>query len=155
MSQQPADLQARLRARHIGVLFPAGNLFPHLTVAQNIGLAQGFTGVRFHRHRRNRQFNRELLTRLGLAGQARDRPRHLSGGEAARAGLALALANDPPVLLADEPTAELDSANEARLLDLLVGCARAGRAVVVASRSPAVIRRADRIITIADGRVTS
>lgn len=155
VSHQPEALQARLRARNIGVLSRSGNLFAHLTVEQNMALAQSLAGQQRRHHRQRRHDSRDLLSSLGIAGRAHARPVQLSGGESARAGLAVALANDPAVLIADEPTGELDSANEARLLDLLVKRAHSGCAVMVASHSPAVIRRADRIITLLDGRVTS
>ena len=149
ISHQPEQLRALLRARHIGVLSQSGNLFAHLTVAQNIRLAQSLAG------RRPSPDSRDLLDSLGIARRATALPSQLSGGESARAGLAVALANDPDVIIADEPTGELDSVNEARLLDLLVDRARTGRAVVIASHSPEVIRRADRVITLLDGRVAS
>jgi putative ABC transport system ATP-binding protein len=155
VSHQPEALRARLRARHIGVLSQSGNLFPHLSVVQNIRLAQSLAARRRRPHRQRRPDITELVTSLGIAGRAHALPAGLSGGESARAALAVALANNPVVLIADEPTGELDSANEARLLGLLVDRARSGRAVLVASHSPAVIRRADRIITLLDGRVTS
>lgn len=152
LSHQPEAVRARVRARHIGVLAQSANLFPHLTVGQNIRFVQSLTGFRRGQHRIG---DGDLLGGLGIAHRARSLPAQLSGGEAARAGLAVALANDPGVLIADEPTGELDSASEARLLDLLLDRARAGGAVLVASHSPAVIRRADRIVTLSDGRVTS
>jgi len=149
MSHRPEAVRARLRARHLGVLSQSANLFPHLTVMQNMKLAQTLAGAR------RRRDNTGLLAQLGISERAHALPSQLSGGESARAGLAVALVNDPVVLIADEPTGELDSANEARLLDLLEVRARSGHAVLIASHSPPVIRRADRIITLADGRVTS
>lgn len=149
MSHQPEQTRAELRARHIGVLSQSGNLFGHLTVAANIRLAQSLVGGR------PAMEVRDLLAGLGIGRRATALPAQLSGGESARAGLAVALANDPAVIIADEPTGELDSANEAHLLDLLIDRARAGRAVVVASHSLAVLRRADRVITLLDGRVAT
>ena len=146
LSRQPEPERAALRARRIGVLFQSGNLLDHLSVAQNIGLAQRITG-RLDGNRITR-----LLDALGLAGRAQARPAELSGGETARAGLAVALANDPPVLLADEPTGELDSGNESRVLELLQARAAAGGAVVVATHSPAVAAIADDTVRLEDGR---
>jgi putative ABC transport system ATP-binding protein len=80
-------------------------------------------------------------------------PSELSGGELARAGLAVALANGPTVLLADEPTGELDSVTEARILDLLTAAADRGTAVIVASHSPAVAAAASRVLRLDDGRM--
>jgi len=91
---------------------------------------------------------------LGIDHRAYAYPGQLSGGELARAGLAVALANDPAVLLADEPTGELDRATEAAVLDLLVDRADRGVAVLVASHSPAVAAAADRVLVLTDGQLT-
>jgi putative ABC transport system ATP-binding protein len=96
-----------------------------------------------------------LLARVGLAGRARAYPAQLSGGEAVRAALAVALVNRPPVVLGDEPTAEIDRATEAQLLELLRAEVARGLALVVATHSPAVADAADRVITLADGRVVA
>jgi putative ABC transport system ATP-binding protein len=94
-----------------------------------------------------------LLDSVGLAKRADARPGQLSGGELARAGLAVAMANSPDVLLADEPTGELDLATEAVVLDLLRAQAAAGRAVLVASHSAAVWRIADRAVRLVAGQI--
>ena len=149
LSRRPEQERAALRAGRIGVLSQAGNLLDHLTVAQNVVLAQRVAGRPFPTRAAS------LLDALGLARRAGARPGELSGGEAARAGLAVALANDPAVVLADEPTGELDSASEARVLDLLLERAAAGGAVVVATHSPAVAAVAARTVHLEDGRVLS
>jgi len=146
LSRQPEPQRAALRAQRIGVLFQSGNLLDHLTVAQNVVLAQRITG------RLDRNRITSLLDALELAGRAHAHPAELSGGETARAGLAVALANDPPVLLADEPTGELDTGNEARVLELLQARAAAGGAVVVATHSPAVAAIAHDTVRLEDGR---
>ena len=149
LSRRPEPERAALRARRVGVLFQSGNLLDHLTVAENVVLAQQVAG------RPNPGRAAGLLEALGLARRAHARPAELSGGETARAGLAVALANDPAVVLADEPTGELDSASEARVLDLLWAHAAAGGAVVVATHSPAVAAAAARTLHLRDGRVVS
>jgi putative ABC transport system ATP-binding protein len=149
LSRRPEPERAALRARRVGVLFQSGNLLDHLTVAENVVLAQRVAG------RPNPGRAAGLLEALGLARRAHARPAELSGGETARAGLAVALANDPAVVLADEPTGELDSASEARVLDLLWAHAAAGGAVVVATHSPAVAAVAARTLHLRDGRVVS
>jgi len=149
LSRRPEPERAALRARRVGVLFQSGNLLDHLTVAENVVLAQRVAG------RPNPARAAGLLEALGLARRAHARPAELSGGETARAGLAVALANDPAVVLADEPTGELDSASEARVLDLLWAHAAAGGAVVVATHSPAVAAAAARTLHLRDGRVVS
>jgi putative ABC transport system ATP-binding protein len=139
--------RAGMRARYVGVLFQNANLLEHLTVAQNLALARSFAG-RAQPHRR------DLLTQLGLHTRAGAYPSQLSGGELARAGLAIALANAPTVLLADEPTGELDSDTESRVLDFIGDVANRGTAVVVASHSPAVAAAAGRVIRLHDGKIS-
>lgn len=141
--------RARLRARSIGLLFQSANLLEHLTVAQNVALAQRLAG------RLDPGAATALLRTLGLGKRASAAPSELSGGEAARAGLAVALANDPAVILADEPTGEVDAANEARVLALLRARAVAGAAVVVVTHSEAVAGAADRRVVLEDGQVRS
>ncbi|GAA0969416.1 ABC transporter ATP-binding protein [Acrocarpospora macrocephala] len=147
MSHRPPAEQAALRAGKVGMLVQNGNLIEHLTVAQNVDLAQRLAG-QVSRKRRN-----GLLFELGLSGRAGAWPSSLSGGEAARAGLAVALANRPALLLADEPTGELDAHSETPVLALIRDQAQTGTAVVIASHSPAVRRFADRVVELADGRV--
>jgi putative ABC transport system ATP-binding protein len=149
MSHQPEPVRARIRAQRIGFLAQSTNLFDHLTVAANLSFVHALTADP-HRPRRT-----GLLAAVGLDARARAYPGELSGGESARAGLAVALANDPAVVLADEPTGELDSATEADVLRLLVEAARGGVAMVVASHSPAVAAAADRIVRLDDGRVVA
>ncbi|MGH3629425.1 MAG: ABC transporter ATP-binding protein [Sciscionella sp.] len=146
MSHQPEPLRAGLRARRIGVLSQSANLFDHLTVEANLVVAQGLGG------RSSRESRMALLSSLGLAERAGALPNRLSGGEAARAGLAVALANEPAVVLADEPTGELDSATEATVLELLRAATGRGVAVLVASHSPAVASAADRVMRLVDGQ---
>jgi putative ABC transport system ATP-binding protein len=95
----------------------------------------------------------DVLASVGLGERAVASPSQLSGGETARAALAVAIANDPDVLIADEPTGELDHSNERTILDLLRGRADDGRAVLVASHSAEVQRAADRVLRLEDGRV--
>jgi putative ABC transport system ATP-binding protein len=149
ITHQPEPVRARLRARHIGVLSQSANLFEHLTVRQNLSLAQRLAG------RRGAPDIAALLGSVGLTKRGHAYPGELSGGESARAGLALALANDPAVLLADEPTGEVDSVTETQILDLLLSRAYEGVAVLVASHSPAVSAAADRVIRLGDGKVLS
>jgi putative ABC transport system ATP-binding protein len=148
MSHRREAERSRLRRSRIGVLYQSDNLLPHLTVAQNVGLAQQLA--------RRRRDPGPLLERVGLGHRGRSLPEQLSGGEAARAGLAVALAGNPRVLLADEPTAELDTAAETRLLSLLRSLAdEDGLAIVVATHSGRVVAVADRALPLVDGRVRS
>lgn len=147
VSHQAEAIRARLRARHIGLMFQSANLFEHLTAEQNVGLAQSLADRPRHTP------PAQLLQQVGLAARTRSYPSQLSGGEYARAALAVALANEPAVLLADEPTGELDTTIEAGILGLLRDRAADGLAVLVASHSPAVAKIADRMIRIVDGHV--
>lgn len=147
MSRRPERERAALRSRHIGMVFQAGNLLEHLSVEDNVAVAQRLAG------RVDSERRRALLDELGIAHRARAHPSELSGGEAARAGLAVALANDPEVVLADEPTGEIDGATEDRVLALLRRRAEAGVAVVVVTHSDAVAAGADRTVRLLDGKV--
>jgi putative ABC transport system ATP-binding protein len=139
--------RAALRARWIGMLLQSNNFLNHLSVAQNIEAAQSLvTGG-------TRRPASALLADVGLADRAAARPTTLSGGEAARAALAVALANDPPVLLADEPTGEVDQQAQSRVLDLLRQRAASGKAVLVVTHSREVADSADRILNMVDGKV--
>jgi putative ABC transport system ATP-binding protein len=149
LSRRREGRRATLRARHIGLLLQAGNLVQHLTVDENVELVQRLAG------RSDRRRRAELLDRLGIADRARALPGQLSGGETARAGLAVAVANHPAILLADEPTGEIDSESEVHVVDLLREEARRGGAVLVVSHSIAVTEAADTVLRILDGSVLS
>lgn len=147
LTRRTEEERARLRGRRIGLLFQHGNLWEHLTVAGNLSIAQrvgnGADAARAV----------EVLADLGIAHRAHAYPSELSGGEVARAGLAVALANDPSVILADEPTGELDSATANRVVDLLVERARRGAAVLIVTHTESIAERADRRIRLRDGQV--
>jgi len=149
LSRRSERERAGIRARHVGVLWQSNNLLDHLRVRDNVMLAQGLAGER------DRRKTDEILERLGLAERAGAWPPTLSGGEASRAGLAVALANDPPVLLADEPTGELDTATADGVLQLFSEHAARGHAVVVVTHSTAIAHRADRTIRLRDGELAS
>jgi putative ABC transport system ATP-binding protein len=162
ITRRDEAMRAGLRARWIGMLMQSGNLLDHLNVAQNIQAARALV-PRVPGSRRNGQPGRgrmsrgdagQLLDAVGLAGRASARPSTLSGGEAARAALAVAMANDPPVLFADEPTGEVDQEAEIRVLDLLRSRADRGKAVLVVTHSETVAMAADRVVHMIDGRVT-
>ncbi|MEY2570644.1 MAG: putative transport system ATP-binding protein, partial [Acidimicrobiaceae bacterium] len=146
VSRRDEVARAELRARHIGFLFQTGNLFDHLDLADNLRLVRRLAG-------RPPGDVTSLLSELGLADRAHARPSTLSGGEAARAGLAVALANDPAVVLADEPTGELDRTSEATVIGLLRTRAEQGIAIVIATHSAQVAAAADREIRLQDGAI--
>ncbi|MFJ4789952.1 ABC transporter ATP-binding protein [Streptomyces sp. NPDC088794] len=146
LSHRPETERARLRARHVGVLLQSRNLLPHLTVRDNIRLAQ-------HAVRGRPAVTAEaLLEQVGLERRMGALARQLSGGELARAGLAVALANSPDVLLADEPTGELDGGTEQLVLQMLRDRAADGCAVLIVTHSAEAVRGADRVVALDDGR---
>ena len=147
ISHRPEHERSALRARLIGTLFQSANLLEHLTIRRNLELVQRLAG------QRDRDRADALLDAVGLTRRSGARPSELSGGEAVRAGLAVALANDPDVLIADEPTGELDGQSEADVLKLIRDQADRGKAVVLASHSAAVAGLADQVIQLRDGQV--
>ncbi len=148
LTRRPEAVRARLRAARIGMLFQQTNLVGHLSVSDNLALAQRMGGGSGGAASRG-----EVLMRCRIDHRAGHRAPQLSGGELARAGLAVALANDPTVILADEPTGELDSVSAGQILDLLRDRARAGAAVLIVTHSDAVAGVADREIRLLDGRI--
>ena len=129
------------------------NLVPYLTVADNVELPMALAGRRgsFRSGR-----SRELLESLGLEGMAKRMPNQLSGGEQQRVAIAVALANEPPLLLADEPTGELDTANAVQVFELLQRLNRTlGVTVVIVTHYPGVSGFVDRVVHIRDGRISS
>lgn len=147
VSHRPEAQRSRIRARRIGVLLQSGNLIEHLSARDNVRVAQRA------RPGRSARDADQILDDVGLAARAGALPRQLSGGEKARAGLAVALANHPNVLLADEPTGELDGETEHRVLRLIRQCAAAGTGVLIVTHSPEAVEIADRVIVLDDGRV--
>ncbi len=149
LSHRPEAQRAKVRANRIGVLLQARNLLAHLDVRANIRLA-ALAGGGDHRHNVD-----ELLERVGLTHRSMAYSSQLSGGELARAGLAVALANDPDIVLADEPTGELDGSTESQVLNLLRERAGLGAALLVVTHSARVVAIADRVVTLHDGAVAA
>jgi len=143
----PNPALARLRLQRMGFIFQSYNLFPALTAAENVQVALELKGHDLGEAP-------ALLELVGLGGRLHNFPRQLSGGEKQRVAIARALAGDPPILLADEPTAALDSINGRAVVKLLAQLAHEqGRAVVVVTHDPRVGDLADRIVHIEDGRI--
>ena len=142
--------RSRLRLREIGFVFQRFFLLPMLTAWENVELPQAEAGVgRAARRARTR----ELLDYVGLAARAGHRPSELSGGEMQRVAIARALANRPRLLLADEPTGELDQATGEQIVALMDRLHADGTAVVVVTHDPAVASRAHRLLRMRDGRI--
>jgi len=143
------DQRIRLRGSRIGVVFQSQNLVPFLDLEENVLLAASLAGRPI-----DRTGARAALAKVGLAERLSHRPDRLSGGEQQRAALALVVATRPALLLADEVTGELDSANAATLLDLVAELHDASQiTVVLATHDPQVAARAGRIVELRDGRV--
>ena len=147
LSRRSEEERAAIRSRAIGLMFQQENLVGHLTVAQNVAVARSLGRSSARRE------PGDVLGRAGITGRAQHLPRQLSGGEQARAALAVALANEPSVILADEPTGELDDSATARVLTLLREQAEGGAGVVVVTHDPAVARGANRELRLRDGRL--
>jgi putative ABC transport system ATP-binding protein len=146
------DLPA-VRLRHFGFVFQGFHLFPALTAAENVEIALGLKGVR---GRAARAAALEALAAVGLADKASALPANLSGGQKQRVAIARALAGDPSIILADEPTAALDSTSGQLVIDLLRSLAsQHERAVVIVTHDSRTFRYADRIVAIEDGRLAS
>ena len=148
LSRRPETARAAIRARHIGMFMQSGNLLDHLSVAENIRLQRYLAGKSSTDGALT-----SLASRLGLSTHWNALPAELSGGEAARAGLAVALSAEPPVLLCDEPTAEVDAETEHQIISDLAERRRSGVAILVATHSAVLANAADRILKLRDGRL--
>src|SRR5437773_1066756 len=143
-----ADLN-RVRAEKVGFIFQQFHLIPYLTAVENVMLAQYFHSMT------DEQEAREALERVGLKGRADHLPAHLSGGEQQRGCIARALINDPKIVLADEPTGNLDALNEEIVLRLLRQLHQQGRTIVMVTHDPVVARLADRRIELHHGKIAA
>jgi putative ABC transport system ATP-binding protein len=145
--------RARLRAQRIGVVLQSGNLIPFLTAAENVALAIELGGGPRPRARARAL---ELLDEVGLAGRADHEPRRMSGGEAQRVSVAMALANDPELLLADEVTGQLDSASARRVMEVIQGAWRdRGLTVLFVTHDGELAARAQHRLRLHDGAVVA
>jgi putative ABC transport system ATP-binding protein len=150
LSSLDATARGRARARSVAYVFQGANLLPTFTAFENVSFAEHVTGVG------DGDSAAELLGLVGLAGKLDALPAELSGGEAQRVAIARALAQQPDLLLCDEPTGQLDSDTGSRVLDLIDALhGRLGFALVIATHDPTVAARAERIVTLEDGRIVS
>jgi putative ABC transport system ATP-binding protein len=144
---------ARWRGATVGIVFQFFQLLPTLTIAENVMLPMDFLGARPKKMRRPHALG--LLARVGLADQADKLPATLSGGEQQRAAIARALANDPPIVTADEPTGNLDSETAARLIDVFRALAGDGTTIVIATHERDIARVATQTVALDDGRIVA
>jgi putative ABC transport system ATP-binding protein len=144
---------AQVRNRKVGFVFQTFNLMPRLSVEENVALPLKYRGGIGRGERRARA--RALLDRLGLADRLGHKPDELSGGQRQRVAIARALVGDPAILMADEPTGNLDSRAGATVLETFDELHRAGHTIVLVTHDPSVASRAERVIHIADGQVVA
>ena len=142
---------AQFRGRHIGIVFQFFNLIPTLSVLENVVLAMDLVNHIPRKNRRQRAVG--LLTQVSLDGHHDKFPSQLSGGEQQRVAIARALANDPPIVIADEPTGNLDSSNSEMIMQLFEACAESGRTVIIATHENSNFQRFSRLIQLGDGEL--
>lgn len=142
---------AEWRGRTMGIVFQFFQLLPTLTVVENVMIPMDLAGMYSLSERYARAMH--LLEQVGMADDAHKFPATLSVGQAQRAAIARALANDPPIVVADEPTGNLDTRNAAIVFDLFVSLAEAGKTIVMVTHDDELARRTQRTVTIADGLI--
>ena len=146
------DQLAEIRNRRVGFVFQNFNLLPHISAQENVELPMLFGGVP-PKERRTRAA--ELLTRVGLGDRLDHKPTELSGGQMQRVAIARSLAMDPDIVLADEPTGNLDTSSGTDIMSIFTDLWKSGRTLVIITHDPALAKRASRIVEIRDGRITS
>jgi putative ABC transport system ATP-binding protein len=152
VSRLSDDALARVRNREIGFVFQTFNLLPRATALHNVELPLVYAGVRA-RERRERAA--AALERVGLADRMHHRPNELSGGQRQRVAIARALVNQPSILLADEPTGNLDSVTSDEIMEVFAALHATGQTVIMVTHEPEIAARAERRIVLRDGQVES
>jgi len=145
------DATSAVRCKMIGMVFQSFNLLSHLTILENVCVPMQYAGVP---RAAMRQRARALLDRFGLEGRYGSRPTQLSGGQCQRVAIARALANDPPVILADEPTGNLDEKTGLEVLSIFQELHRSGKTIIMVTHNPAYRTYATQAVTIHDGRAS-
>ncbi|MDI3503856.1 MAG: putative transport system ATP-binding protein [Candidatus Cloacimonadota bacterium] len=152
VSELPKKALADIRNRKIGFVFQSFNLLPHLNILKNVELPLMYSGIST---RQRRDKARYILDSVGLSDRLKHKPNELSGGQRQRVAIARAIVNDPFILLADEPTGNLDTQAGGDILEIFAQLHKAGHTVIMVTHDPKVAERADRIIQIQDGLIAN
>lgn len=145
------DATSAVRCKLIGMVFQSFNLLAHLTILENVCVPMQYSGAP---RAKMRTRAKELLDRFGLAGRYHSRPTQLSGGQCQRVAIARSLANDPPVILADEPTGNLDEKTGIEVMRIFQDLHQSGKTIIMVTHNPAYRKYATRALTIHDGKAT-
>jgi putative ABC transport system ATP-binding protein len=152
VSRMPDDALARVRNREIGFVFQTFNLLPRASALANVELPLVYGGVGSRERRRRAE---AALARVGLGDRMDHRPNELSGGQRQRVAIARALVNQPAILLADEPTGNLDSTTSADIMRVFANLHTQGQTVIMVTHEPDIAAHAERIVVLRDGRIAS
>ena len=150
VSKMPQSSLAAIRNRKIGFVFQSFNLLPHINILKNVELPLMYGGLS---HRKRLARAKEVLQSVGLGDRLKHKPGELSGGERQRVAIARAIVNDPSILLADEPTGNLDSQSGGDILEIFGDLHSQGNTVIMVTHDQAIASRAQRIIKIIDGKI--
>ncbi|HEY2321356.1 MAG TPA: ABC transporter ATP-binding protein [Thermoanaerobaculia bacterium] len=146
------DQLAEIRNRRVGFVFQNFNLLPHITSLENVELPMLFGGMKPAQRRARAE---ELLEKVGLGDRGEHRPTELSGGQMQRVAIARALAMNPDIILADEPTGNLDTSSGGDIMSLFTDLWKQGRTLVIITHDPALAKRAGRVVEVRDGIIIS
>lgn len=146
------DELAEIRNRRVGFIFQNFNLLPHITALENVEMPMLFGGMKPAERRKRAK---ELLERVGLGDRVDHKPTELSGGQMQRVAIARSLAMHPDIILADEPTGNLDTTSGADIMSIFTDLWKQGRTLVIITHDPALAKRASRVVEIRDGRIVA